>query len=175
MTQTEEPKTEEEVKEAYNFQGFRYDDDNKFAGGGIVDSYNELVSACNAEGKADVAQIAVNALAVGLDTLGLILDPLGTLMAAGDGWLIEPIGLLREPLDLLMGDPDEIQANATLLQMEVKKIEGYAAEHDAALAKITGWQGDAADKFRKSMGDLTEEIKSFGTVVNGASEETVRC
>jgi hypothetical protein len=177
MTATEEkkPKTEEEVREDYEFSGFKFDDENKFAGGGIFDSYNELVSACNKEGENDVAQVAVNAVAVGLDTLGFVLNPLGTLMAAGVGWLIEHIGILREPLDLLMGDPDQIQANATLLQMEVKKIEGYATDHDAALAKVASWKGEAADKFRQSMRDLSEEIRSFGTVVSGASDETVRC
>ncbi|MCE7009197.1 hypothetical protein LWC34_41245 [Kibdelosporangium philippinense] len=168
-----EAKTEEEVKQAYEYSNFRLDDDNKFAGGGIVESFAELVGAVKQEGKNDAAQIAVAGVTVGLDVLGMVLDPLGTVLAAGVGWLIEHIGFLREPLDLLMGDPDAIKANAALLQMEAAKFKQYAAEHDQALAAVAGWQGEAADTFRKSMRDLSKELQSYGEIVSGTSGTTV--
>jgi uncharacterized protein YukE len=173
VSSPEEVKTPEEVKEAYDYKNFRLDDDNAFAGGGIVESFSELVGAIKQDGKNDAAQIAVAGVTVGLDVLGMVLDPLGTVFAAGIGWLIEHIGFLREPLDLLMGDPDAVKANAALLQMEAVKFEGYAKEHDDALAAVAGWQGEAADKFRKSMRDLSEEIKSYGQIVSGASDTTI--
>ncbi|CAM4186411.1 WXG100 family type VII secretion target [Kibdelosporangium persicum] len=168
-----EVKTEEEVREAYEYSNFRLDDENKFAGGGIVESFAELVGAIKKDGENDAAQIAVASVTVGLDVLGMVLDPLGTVFAAGVGWLIEHIGFLREPLDLLMGDPDAIKANAALLQMEAVKFKQYAAEHDEALAKVASWTGEAAEKFRKSMRDLSEEIQSYGEIVSGASDTTV--
>lgn len=168
-----EAKTEEEVREAYEYSNFRLDDENKFAGGGIVESFSELVGAIKKEGENDAAQIAVASVTVGLDVLGMVLDPLGTVFAAGVGWLIEHIGFLREPLDLLMGDPDAIKANAALIQMEAAKFKQYAAEHDQALAAVAGWKGEAADKFRKSMQDLSEELQSYGEIVSGASDTTV--
>lgn len=167
------PKTEEEVREAYEYENFRLDEDNAFAGGGIVESYYELVSAINKEGENDAAQIAVASVTVGLDTLGMVLDPLGTVFAAGVGWLIEHIGFLREPLDLLMGDPEAIKANAALLQLEAVKFKTYAEENDTAVKAVASWKGEAADKFRKSMGELSEEILSYGTVVSGVSDLTV--
>jgi uncharacterized protein YukE len=167
------PKTEEEIREGYEYQNFRYDDDNKFAGSGIFESFYELVSAAKKDGEKDAAQIAVAGVTVGLDVLGMVLDPLGTVFAAGVGWLIEHIGFLREPLDLLMGDPDAVKANAALLQLEAKKFEDYAKQHDDALAAVKGWQGEAADRFRKSMHDLSEEIRSYGEVISGASDTTV--
>jgi hypothetical protein len=173
VSSPEEVKTPEEVKEAYDYKNFRLDDDNAFAGGGIVESFSELVGAIKQDGKNDAAQIAVAGVTVGLDVLGMVLDPLGTVFAAGIGWLIEHIGFLREPLDLLMGDPDAVKANAALLQMEAVKFDGYAKEHDDALAAVAGWQGEAAEKFRKSMRDLSEEIKSYGQIVSGASDTTI--
>lgn len=167
------PKTDEEIREAYDYSNFRFDDDNKFAGGGIVESYYELVSAIRQDGENDAAQIAVAGATVGLDTLGMVLDPLGTVLAAGVGWLIEHIGFLREPLDLLMGDPDEVKANAALLQVEAVKFKEYATAHEEALAAVVSWKGEAADRFRQSMRDLSEEIQSYGEVVSGASDTTI--
>jgi uncharacterized protein YukE len=166
-------KTEEEIRQAYDYSNFRYDNDNKFAGSGIFESFSELVGAVKQDGQKDAAQIAVAGVTVGLDVLGMVLDPLGTVFAAGVGWLIEHIGFLREPLDLLMGDPDAVKANAALLQLEAKKFEDYAKQHDDALAAVKSWQGEAADSFRKSMHDLSEEIRSYGEVVSGASDTTV--
>jgi hypothetical protein len=166
-------KSEEEIRQGYDYSNFRYNDDNKFAGSGIFESFSELVGAVKHDGKNDAAQIAVAGVSVGLDVLGMVLDPLGTVFAAGVGWLIEHIGFLREPLDLLMGDPDAVKANAALLQLEAKKFEDYAKQHGDALAAVKSWQGEAADRFRKSMNDLTEEIRSYGEVVSGASDTTV--
>ena len=39
------------------------------------------------------------------DTIGFAIDPLGSVLTAGVGWLLEHISFLREPLDaLLIGD-----------------------------------------------------------------------
>ncbi|MCT2585514.1 WXG100 family type VII secretion target [Actinophytocola gossypii] len=174
MSEEEGPKTEEEVREAYGYDNFRLDDENKFAGAGIFESYSELIGAATEEGEKDAAQIAVASVTVGLDTLGMVLDPLGSVFAAGVGWLIEHIGFLREPLDLLMGDPEAIKANAALLQMEVAKINACADEHETALNAVKAWQGEAADNWRASMNKLTEEIRSLGVAVSGTSDLTVQ-
>jgi hypothetical protein len=47
-----------------------------------------------------------------LDVLGTIIDPLGSLVAWGVGWLMEHVRPLKEALDWLAGMPDEIAAHA---------------------------------------------------------------
>ena len=47
-----------------------------------------------------------------LDILGMVLDPIGSLVAWGVSWLMEHVKPLKEALDWLAGNPDAVAAHA---------------------------------------------------------------
>ncbi|MDQ0383102.1 RHS repeat-associated core domain-containing protein [Amycolatopsis thermophila] len=128
----------------------------------------------------DWASGALGAAAAGLDALGFVLDPFGSIFAAGVGWLIEHVGPLKDALDALAGNPDAVKAHADTWH----NIAAELGEIGTDLANqvntdLTGWSGPSADAYRqqaKDVGDLlgaaqeassgtASGIETAGTVV----------
>ncbi len=121
---------------------------DSWEGAGFVSSIADLNDAL-ASDQPDPFEIGYSAAAAGLDTLGAVLNPLDALLQAGIGWLIEHISFLHEPLDALCGDPKQITAQAQTWHNVAKEIAGVAAAQRAAAA-VPGWEGDAADAYRRT-------------------------
>ncbi|MGQ0574498.1 MAG: hypothetical protein ACT4RN_09870 [Pseudonocardia sp.] len=115
-------------------------------GAGVVSSWADVVDA-HAQDRG-AAEIAVNWTAAGLDTLGVAMNPLGELAAAGIGWLIEEIPFLHEPLDALAGDPIQIEDQARTWQRIAAELRQVAVEHVTAVDGLAGWDGAAHDAYR---------------------------
>ncbi|WP_440900750.1 hypothetical protein [Actinosynnema sp.] len=131
---------------------------DNFAGAGPVESVFQLIDSGKRAGEGDVAEIAMNLGAVGLDLLGAALDPLGALGTAGIGWLIEHVSFLREPLDYLAGDGDRIKAAVQTWNETATALGKIAeAQHDAIETQVSGWQQQAAEGFRASQRQLVKE------------------
>src|SRR5437764_1864307 len=58
------------------------------------------------------ASIVMGEVGVAMDALAFVMDPFGSILAAGVGWLMEHVGPLKEALDALAGDPDQITAHS---------------------------------------------------------------
>ena len=118
----------------------------------------------------DALGVAMDGAATALDTLGVIEDPLGSLLSAGVGWLIEHLDFLRKPLDLLAGNPGEIAAQAatwTNIGAEMKKIgEDYQKSIDADLPQ---WKSGAGDSYRAKGKELAESLAAFAEAADGAA------
>ena len=152
-------------------------DSNKFSGAGFLDSYTFLIKSCQDIQKADASDKAALGVAIGLgavatvvDTVKFVLNPLGSLISAGLGWLIEHISFLREPLDMLMGDPDQIQLLSQEVHTIAESIRKIGEEQTASMSgDITGWQGDAATAFNDRMKELSADLdsKAHGTDIVG--------
>ncbi|MBM7770977.1 uncharacterized protein YukE [Actinokineospora baliensis] len=115
---------------------------------------------------------AFDGLAVGLDALGFIANPLGTLVGGGIGWLIEHVSFLKEPLDDLAGDPGAINVVAATWGAVAKacgKLGGDYAQ--AATSQTTTWTGQAGDGYRTAAAALAEQVKALegaaDSVANG--------
>ncbi|AIJ22386.1 RHS repeat-associated core domain-containing protein [Amycolatopsis methanolica] len=114
----------------------------------------------------DWASGALGAAAAGLDALGFVLDPFGSILAAGVGWLIEHVGPLKDALDALAGNPDAVKAHSETW----KNIAAELGEIGTDLANqvnadLTGWTGPSADTYRqqaKGVGDLLAAAKEAG-------------
>lgn len=130
-----------------------------YAGAGFVESG---VEAGTALGSGDGTSIAVKGVIAGIDALGVITDPFGSLVSAGVGWAIEHISFLREPLDALAGDPAAIKAHASTWAAVSKHLDAVAGDGAAALDGIAGWEGAAADAYRARSRKLTDAIASAG-------------
>jgi uncharacterized protein YukE len=141
-------------------------------GTGIVDSYASLVSSITSDSESEgekVCDIALSAVGVVTDTVGFAMDPLNAVLSAGVGWLLEHISFLREPLDALLGDPDEINANLDQLKQAALEMHTIAEEHRQDLASVADWTGAAADAYRGSLSQLSEELDSMGSTLDGSA------
>ncbi|QFZ23154.1 WXG100 family type VII secretion target [Saccharothrix syringae] len=132
---------------------------DNFAGAGPLESYAQVLDSFDrAAQEGDYAEFGLNLGAAALDTLGLVIDPLGSLATAGIGWLIEHISFLREPLDWLAGNGDKIKAAVKTWNEAAAALDGIAqAHHDAVEAQVSGWEQAAAEGFRQSQGQLVGE------------------
>lgn len=105
----------------------------------------------------------------GLETLSLVLDPIGTLGEYAVSWLIEHIQPLRDALDWLAGDPDQISAYAQTWRNVSQSVGGVAQDFTSEVGNGTaGWTGEAADAYRaiaQSHGEhMTAASSGAGTV-----------
>ncbi|SFP99017.1 hypothetical protein SAMN05421810_104123 [Amycolatopsis arida] len=115
---------------------------------------------------------AMDGVALGLDTLGFIANPLGSLLGAGIGWLIEHLEFLKEPLDDLAGDPGAIFGVAAVWGEQVRKEVGRIADdyQKAIQSEITSWSGDAADSYRRTANEIVEQIRSLDAASAAVAE-----
>ena len=142
--------------------------ENSYSGAGFFEAALGLNEAVKEN---DKVAIGIGSAGMALETLGLVLDPIGSLLTAGIGWLIEHISILRWPLDVMMGDPVGIQAADAAITAEKAKLEQWAQGHQSALDRLLQeWSGDAADAFKKSMDAVTDQLGALGGYVETAGK-----
>ncbi|WP_290866212.1 hypothetical protein [Hamadaea sp.] len=84
-----------------------------------------------------------------LDVLGMVIDPLGSLVAWGVSWLMEHVKPLKEALDWLAGNPDEISAHAQTWENVAKfTLDAQKYYADALRVETADWLGDSGDAYR---------------------------
>jgi hypothetical protein len=105
-----------------------------------------------------------------LDVLGMVIDPLGSLVAWGVSWLMEHVKPLKEALDWLAGNPDAIAAHAATWQ-NVSKFTADAREQysDAIAYETASWQGDSGDAYRQHAGIQLSVMQGISTAAHGIS------
>jgi uncharacterized protein YukE len=142
------------------------------SGAGIVDSYAGLVDSITSDSESEGMQtldVSINAAGAVVDTVAALADPLGAVLNAGVGWLLQHISFLREPLDALLGNPDEINANVDQLKSAAAEMRTLADEHRQDLTAVAEWAGDSADAYRGSLTQLGDELESLGTTLDGTA------
>ncbi|WP_145737116.1 WXG100 family type VII secretion target [Saccharopolyspora dendranthemae] len=137
------------------------------AGAGPVDSAR---ATANAISQGDWGDFAASAGVLALDGLVTAIDPVGTALAAGVGWLMEHLAPLRELLDFLAGDPNAIKAGAdTWLEIKAD-LEGLAAEFPGqAEQQTSSWSGQAKDAYSQQVQQYTEGLQSMAMSAGSAS------
>lgn len=146
-----------------------------FTGAGIVESYAGLAQAIDSGSWIDAS---VAGLGAALETVGAAIDPIGTLAAAGVGWLIEHVQPLQDALDMLAGNPTLVEAHA--MTWDNIANECFAmSEAMAGLvdADVESWDGEAADAYRDKgdanadfLGCIGGTALSLGTATRGAGQ-----
>ncbi|WP_431923942.1 hypothetical protein [Amycolatopsis tucumanensis] len=133
--------------------------------------FDAAVSLNEAVKENDKVAIGIGSAGLALETLGLALDPIGSLLTAGIGWLIEHISVLRWPLDIMWGDPEGIAAAEKAVKAEKEKLEQWAQDHQTKLATLMeSWTGEGADQFRKSMEAVTDQLNAIGGYLENAGK-----
>lgn len=123
-------------------------------GKGLIDDLNSA--------SAGGVDIAIDSVMETLDILGLALDPLGGVFAAGVGWLVNHIGFLKEPVDAMLGDPEEIAAVAKTWANIAAALVEATGDLGHEFSSVGAWRGEASDHYRTAGGVYTGLVGSAG-------------
>jgi len=85
----------------------------------------------------DWVEGGLDAFSTGLDVMGAIMDPFGTLGSLVAGWFIEHLGPVQDLLDKIAGDPDAIYAESATWHNVAQGLENIAADYLAAAVRDT--------------------------------------
>ncbi|OXM49933.1 hypothetical protein CFP71_29490 [Amycolatopsis thailandensis] len=139
------------------------------AGAGFFDSAFALKKAVDS---GDQLSIGLASAGMAIEILGMVVDPIGSLLTAGIGWLIEHIVIFRWPLDFLLGDPKGIEAAKEAIYKEGKEVKQWAADHKTATEALTEkWKGEAADTFISDMQGVSAQIDALSDYLNLAGKQ----
>ena len=105
-----------------------------------------------------------------LDVLGLVIDPLGSLVAWGVSWLMEHVKPLKEALDQLAGNPDEIAAHAATWRNVSASAAGTHDQYaDSVRAHTASWTGASGDAYRNHAAQQLDAIGGIATAAGAIS------
>ncbi|MGY6651541.1 RHS repeat-associated core domain-containing protein [Amycolatopsis sp. TRM77291] len=129
------------------------DSTTAYSGVPLAESAMDLKSAIES---GDWASVAMGAVGTALDALSMAMDPFGSILAAGVGWLIEHVGPLKEALNALTGDADAIAAQAQTWSNIAKELGDVSVElTDLVKKDLQEWKGEAADAYRERAEDVS--------------------
>ncbi|WP_410652257.1 WXG100 family type VII secretion target [Amycolatopsis sp. cmx-4-54] len=136
----------------------------------LLESATELKASIES---GDWASVALGSVGLAMDAVSAALDPFGTILAAGVGWLMEHVGPLKEALDALAGAPDEIAAHAETWQNVAGELGSISVDLDAmVVAETANWAGTAGDAYRTRGADVAALIGACQQAAGGASSGT---
>ena len=152
--------------------GEEWSNPDNYSGAGVVESFFQTADSMKRLGEGDVTEVGLNAAALSLDLLGVLMDPVGALATAGIGWLIERLSFLREPLDLLAGNSDKIKsAVGTWNQVSVAIAQIADEQNKAVQSQVGSWREVAAERFRSSQAQLAAEITAVSKSCAAVGEQ----
>lgn len=147
--------------------GIIADDVSGTAGGGPVDTAANLSKAIS---DGEGWDIAAQGASAGLETLGVITDPFGSLLSAGIGWVIEHCERLRIPLDQLAGDPRAIKSATQDWHTRSEQLHAAAQDiRNKAKAETNDWEGEAGDAYRRAANVLADCVEGMGSGATGVA------
>jgi hypothetical protein len=100
------------------------------------------------------------------DTIGFVLNPLGSLFGAYVGVIIDAIPPLKELLDITLGDPDAIVKVSKSWDTLARWFVDCGDRYQESLKTVTDaiWSGEAADQYRQMAANT---ISLLGTIGQG--------
>jgi uncharacterized protein YukE len=143
-------------------------EENKLKGSLFIEAYGSLIDGIGKDAESETEKaldITFNAIGAASATVMLVMDPLGSLIGAGIGWLIEHVSFLRDALNQLMGNPEEIQANVEATKARAAELRVLAEDHKSGLATFDGWSGASSEAFKRSMDGMGQELDELAQAV----------
>lgn len=132
---------------------------------------DDFASAADAAGKGNWVSAGLDSGLGALDTLGAVADPLGALISAGVGWVIEHLEPFPTWMDHLAGSPDEINSFAQTWHNVGQRIHQDADQFRSTVASDTSpWSGAAVEVYRAATSAQAEVIDGFGTMCTGIAD-----
>ncbi|GAB1690815.1 WXG100 family type VII secretion target [Krasilnikovia sp. M28-CT-15] len=134
---------------------------------GLVEDVQQITNGIQNQSWVDGTLGGVGA---SLDTLSLVIDPLGSLVSWGVSWLMEHVKPLKDALDWLAGNADEVAAHAATWK-NVAAFTGQARQDfaDRLRAEVAGWYGASGDAYRSHAGEHLSVLEGISTAAAGIS------
>ncbi|GDY32304.1 WXG100-like domain-containing protein [Gandjariella thermophila] len=140
---------------------------NWYSGTGIIDDflqYKKDIESGNGWAS------SFDMVAVGLDTLGLIQDPLGSALSMLAGWMIDHLKPLKLMLDELAGNPDTVTGVANTWKNISRQLTTTGTNYRESVSRdIAGWHGPAADAYHRRASVLVEALASAAALADAMS------
>lgn len=143
------------------------EDRSALAGTGLLDSG---VSLCTALGDKQWLDAALSGIAVGFDVFATVSDPLGSLFAAGIGWIIDHLEPIKGWFDDLTGNPEEVFAFAgTWLNVSYSLgVARFDFERDAD-TKMGDMTGPGVQAYRRQVKEEIDKLDFLRTASRSVS------
>lgn len=142
--------------------------------GGANDVTNGLkvvdagADAADAFARGDWIEGSVNGLSAGIDTVGALIDPIGTIGSSIAGWLMEHLSFVQDALDELCGDPGAIMAASTTWHNVAGRLGDVSGDYAAAAAAdMGGQQGLAVEAYAGFAGAQADVVRAMARIAEG--------
>ncbi|MCX6502553.1 MAG: TNT domain-containing protein [Microbacterium sp.] len=130
-----------------------------FSGAGILDSGTQLAEAIES---GDWVMGGLAAFSTAADTVATVSDPLGSLIGAGLGWLMDHMEPLKGWMNDLTGDAGEVAGFAQTWSNMEAQLDSAAQELERVVGDLDELAGQAIDAYRRFQADSAEHIRAAG-------------
>jgi len=139
----------------------------QLTGAGIFDSTASLAKAIEDR---DWVDGVLSGVALGFDVAATVSDPLGSLFAAGIGWLIDHLEPIKGWFDDLAGNPEGVKAHAgTMLNVSAYLAEIKYELESGAEAKIGQMKGKDVEAYRRRVAEQAQALSVLSGSARGIS------
>lgn len=137
------------------------------SGAGLIDSGTSL---CQAIGDRSWVDAALSGVAVGFDVVATVSDPLGSLFAAGIGWVIDHLDPIKSWFDDLAGNPEEVSAFAgTWLNVANSLSASNTTFVMGANQKLDGMSGPNMTRYREHVDEMSDRLSFWSGAARAMS------
>lgn len=135
-----------------------------FSGAGLLEDGFELVNAIQNGDWVAGGLASFSALA---NTVATAMDPLGSLIAAGLGWLMDHLEPLKGWLNDLTGDAGEVAGFAATWGNISQHLEEAGAMLQSRLSDVSSMSGEAIDAYLRLQGDVAAHLSAAAAWAGG--------
>jgi hypothetical protein len=108
----------------------------------------------------DPLGMALGAVGTGLSVASAIIDPLGTALAAGVGWVIDHLDPLKDWLQKLTGDADAVAAFGGTWTNIAGRLDSCVGRLEASKGALAGMAGAFATNYGIHLDSLTSSMRT---------------
>ena len=140
------------------------------SGSGVVE---DIWGICHGLSEGSWLETGLSSLSLVADAVGVGVDPLGTLIAWGAGWLIDHFGPLKSWMDQFLGDADSVRADAATWSNVAQAMGECADTLEQDEKNLMGEQvGATATAYRASNADTISALRTASGAADAMGKAT---